>query len=94
MKTCLVCGTELQPPAGRGRPTETCSPEHAAIRRRQLRETSRQKAIKRGIPADSNVHGTSTGYTYYKCPCIRCLKWAREYKASQRELAKAADPRE
>ena len=88
MKQCLVCGREFQPPQpSRGRPPETCSPEHAAIRKRRKRSESRERAIKRGIPPEA--HGTSTGYTYYKCPCTRCRKWAREYKQTRRELEKA-----
>lgn len=91
MRQCLVCGRDFQPPAGRGRPPETCSPEHAAVRKRQHREESRQRAIQRGtIPPEA--HGTSTGYTYYKCPCVRCRKWAREYKQDRRNLAKIVGP--
>lgn len=89
MRQCLVCGQGFPPPAGRGRPPETCSPECTAARKRQKREESRQRAIKRGqIPA--NAHGTSTGATYYGCTCTACRKWAREYKQSRRAILKAA----
>lgn len=88
MNQCLVCGVELQPPARRGRPKTTCSPECAVLRKRQLRESSRQKATKRGCPPDK--HGTSTGYTYYKCDCAACRKWAADYMADRREAAREA----
>lgn len=88
MKQCLVCGKGFEPPAGRGRPPETCSPEHAAIRKRQHREASRKKATQRGLPPGHELHGTSTGYTYYNCHCDDCREWARTYKAHQRDHAK------
>lgn len=88
MRQCLVCGGIFLTPATRGRPPETCSPEHAAIRKREQRIESRDKAIQRGIPDDHDAHGTSTGYTYYCCRCNRCRRWAREYKQAQREAQK------
>src|SRR5688572_29595646 len=90
MRQCLVCGWNFLAPTTRGRPPETCSPEHAAIRKREQRAESRDRAIERGIPDDHDVHGTSTGYTYYGCRCNRCRRWAREYKQARRTAQKAA----
>lgn len=87
MRNCLVCGVPFTPPPGHGRRPETCSARCAAERKRQKRDESRLKAVSRAVPA--HAHGTSTGYTYYKCPCAACRKWAREYKQSQRAAAKA-----
>ena len=88
MRQCLVCGGMFLTPATRGRPPETCSPEHAAIRKREQRAESRDRAIQRGIPDDDDMHGTSTGYTYYGCRCNRCQRWAREYMQARRKAQK------
>lgn len=90
MRQCLVCGRKLLASTTRGRPPETCSPEHATFRKREKRAESRDRATQRGIPDDHDAHGKSTGYTYYGCRCNRCRRWAREYKQGQREAHKAA----
>ncbi|GAA2553747.1 hypothetical protein GCM10010409_31080 [Mycolicibacterium diernhoferi] len=89
MRQCLVCGRKFAAPTTRGRPPETCSPEHAAVRKTVQRTESRDRAIERGISDDHDLHGTSTGYTYYGCRCNRCRRWAREYKQAQRKAQKA-----
>ena len=89
MRHCLVCGVGFYPPAGRGRPPEPCSPECTEKRKSEKRKEAQERAAKRGV-VPAHAHGTSTGYTYYKCPCVICKKWAREYKQSQRAEAKAA----
>lgn len=85
MRHCLVCGRGFEGPTGRGRPPETCSPECGIKRKRQQRAESRQRAENRAIP--DHLHGTSTGYTYYKCTCSLCRKWSREYQQARREAA-------
>lgn len=85
MRRCLVCGQEFES-TGRGRPPETCSPEHQAIRKMEQRMESRERAMQRGMPEGKEVHGTSTGYTYYGCTCGLCRRWAREYKQTRRKV--------
>lgn len=86
-RTCLVCGKDFVAPGGIGRPPETCSPDCFDARRREQRAASQGRALERGIP--ESAHGTSTGYTYFRCPCGRCRRWAREYKQAQRVAAAA-----
>lgn len=84
---CLVCGRAFDWP-GRGRPSETCSPECHRQRKNGQREETRQRAVARGCPA--NLHGTSTAYTHYKCTCAKCKLWARTYKQHRRKARKEA----
>lgn len=81
--TCVVCAKEYQwTPQPGSRRSKTCSEECRRRRHIQMNEKSRQRAVARGCPPDK--HGTATGYSHYKCVCIRCRKWASEYKKEQR----------
>jgi hypothetical protein len=51
-----------------------------------MNEESRQRAVARGCPPEK--HGTVTGYSQYKCTCIRCRKWASEYQKQRRQRRK------
>jgi hypothetical protein len=84
-RQCLVCHRPFQWP-GRGRPPETCSQECHRLRKNTQREETRQRAVARGCPA--NMHGTSSGYTHYKCTCVKCRLWARTYKQGRRRAQK------
>lgn len=88
MRECAECGTtfDWQPP---GRAPMTCSPECQRVRKTRQSEESRQRAAKKGCPPDK--HGTSTGYSHYKCDCEKCLQWARNYKQHRREALKAVE---
>jgi hypothetical protein len=85
-RECAECGKQFhwQPP---GRAPMTCSPACQLARKNRQSEQSRQRAAKRGCPPDK--HGTSTGYSHYKCSCTKCSKWARQYKAQRRRALKA-----
>ncbi|QFP97135.1 hypothetical protein SEA_NIEBRUSAYLOR_89 [Mycobacterium phage NiebruSaylor] len=91
MRTCLVCGTPIKEPIGRGRPTELCSDKCRAERKMQQRSESRRRAIARGIPA--HLHGTSTGSTYYRCSCDKCREWSRTYQQARRRGQLATEGR-
>ena len=86
MRECVVCGTKFDWIGGHGRAPITCSPECQRKRKTRKSEESRQRAAKRGCPPDK--HGTSTGYSHFKCDCHLCSKWAREYKAHRRQVLK------
>ena len=90
MRTCVVCGNAFPEHIGMGRPPVTCSPECKSRRRQQQRDESIARARKRDIPADA--HGTSSGYTYWKCPCARCRGWSAAYQAARREVAHEGEP--
>lgn len=81
--TCVACGREYEwvPQLNRRR-SNTCSPECRHRRHTQMNEKSRQRAVARGCPPDK--HGTSTGYSHYKCACALCRKWASEYQKERR----------
>ena len=86
-RQCLVCHQTFEWP-GRGRPSETCSQECHRQRKNVQREETRQRAVARGCP--DHLHGTSTGYSHYRCSCAVCKLWARTYKQSQRKKEKEA----
>ena len=66
----------------------TCSPEcHKASRARQTGE-SRNRTANRKVPP--GFHGTSTGYTNYKCGCPKCRRWARDYRQTRRAAEREA----
>lgn len=88
MKQCLVCGKDLDPPQGRGRPPTTCSPKCRTARKVQQKVDARKLATKRTTP--KHAHGTSTGATYYGCHCPKCRKWWRTYQRTRRAGIKAA----
>lgn len=82
MRLCLVCGNPFSIENTRGRPPKVCSAACRAERKNTQREESRERAAARGCPPDQ--HGTSTGYTHFKCPCVKCRRWARNYQQSRR----------
>jgi len=86
MRECVICGALLDYEPRSGRPPVTCSPDCHRIRKNQKSEESRQRAVSRGCPDD--MHGTSTGYSHYKCHCPQCTKWARLYKQERRKALK------
>lgn len=88
LRKCTVCGRDLGPPTTRGRPTTVCSARCTSIRKTVQREQSRQRAVQRGCPPDK--HGTCTGYTQYRCSCLKCMAWSRNYKATQRSKQEEA----
>lgn len=87
-RICQVCNRKFPSPPGKGRPPETCSPKCRERRRAQQRLASSERAIARGIPA--HVHGTITGYTFYKCTCARCRGWSARYQSARRAEKKGA----
>lgn len=90
MRVCAECGKEFEWNSGilgrTGRAPMTCSPDCQRARKTRQSEQSRQRAAKRGCPPDK--HGTSTGYSHYKCDCSLCSRWARQYKAQRRRALK------
>jgi hypothetical protein len=56
------------------------------VRKNKQREETRQRAVARGCPDD--MHGTSSGYSHFKCTCTKCKFWARTYKQGQRKKEK------
>jgi hypothetical protein len=98
--TCPVCGTEFEYEPRPGRPPVTCGKEDCR-RSRKTRKTeeSRRRAVARGCPDD--LHGTATGYSWYKCGCAKCNEWSRldmqerraKRKASQHDSQKRRTPR-
>jgi hypothetical protein len=81
-KTCVVCGARLTAQPRMGRPSNTCSDTCRVVRKRARNEKSRQRAIADGCPPDK--HGTSTGYSHFRCSCDACRTWARLYKRERR----------
>ena len=82
--TCPVCGQtfeHLPKPVG-GKPPLTCSEDCRRARKNRKSEESRRRAMNRECPDDK--HGTATGYTFYKCSCTKCSRWARLDKQKRR----------
>lgn len=90
MPECLVCGTEFDWEPQPGRVPKTCSEDCRRTRKTQQSEQSRQRAAARGCP--DHLHGTSTGYSHYKCDCTKCTTWARGYKRKRREIIREETP--
>jgi len=86
MRKCLACGQPFDGPTGLGRPPVTCSPKCYRDRKNVQRRQARAKGIAHGCP--DNAHGTSNGYTHFKCTCPECKRWAREYRQSRRLAAR------
>lgn len=86
IKQCLVCGREFTYEPRPGRPPVTCSPECQRTRKTRKSEESRLRAEDEGCP--EHLHGTSTGYSHYRCSCFKCTAWARNYKQTRREINK------
>ena len=84
---CPICRTPFERPATPGRPPVTCGKEKCRrARKNRKSEESRRRAVERGCPPD--MHGTSTGYAFYKCGCAECGTWARLFKQERRRINK------
>lgn len=81
--TCVVCGNTFDYEPRRGGKPVTCSPECQRARKSVKSEESRTRLTRKDVP--EHLHGTATGYTQYKCGCVKCMKWAREYKQASRK---------
>jgi hypothetical protein len=85
-RSCAVCGKPFDYEPRPGRPPVTCSPECQRTRKTRKSEESRSRVAAKECPPDK--HGTSTGYTQYKCGCTKCTRWARLYKQERRAITK------
>lgn len=85
--TCPVCHEDFEYEPKPGRPPVTCGKEECRRARKTAKsEESRNRAAAKDCPPDK--HGTATGYTFYKCDCTDCSRWARLYKQERRAEAK------
>lgn len=82
-----MCGREFDYEPKPGRPPVTCSPECQRKRKSSKSEESRDRHAHRKCPPDK--HGTSTGYTWYKCDCAKCRRWARDDKRARRAATRS-----
>ena len=81
-RSCAVCGLTFEFEPRPGRPPMTCSPDCQRARKSAQTEESRTRHASLDVPDDK--HGTATGYTFYKCDCDECARWARLYKQERR----------
>ena len=82
-RQCVICKQLFDYPPRPGRPPVTCSDKCARIRRNKKSYESRARAEDKGCPPEA--HGTSSGYSHYRCSCNDCRRWARTYKSQRRE---------
>ena len=73
-RICVVCRQSFDYEPKPGRPPVTCFPDCQRARKTVKTEESRTRHAAQDCPLDK--HGTATGYTFYKCDCSLCTRWA------------------